>query len=201
MVSKVFIWLGKTVATVALTVVLTLWLSGLIMTSVVQSVLEEFEIPLQVEPAIYSGVLGQLWGYNNKEKEQVAIQDDQILNSDDTTEWLIDPSTVPSKVIESEPDQIEEQPAVEVLAPVEMGEKVEVSINDLDDARNSLTDEDKERLMELVVGKIPADQWQIISLYIEDGLSEKEILDTQQILAQYLTDTEYAELMSILKKS
>jgi len=197
--TKILIWLGKTLATVVLTVMLTLWLSGLIITSVVQSILEEYEIPLEVEPVIYSGVLGYLWGYNDTDLEQAKSKEQDISVSG--LDKLDNEEAKPSEAYEQLEDTEEEQDAVEVLAPVEMEEQVEISKNELGETKSGLTDTEKERLLELIVEKIPADQWQTISLYLEDGLSEKELLDTQQILAQYLTDAEYTELMAILKKS
>ena len=202
-VTRFFIWLGKTVATVAITVIVTLWLTGLMLTSVIQSVLEEYEIPLQVEPVIYSGVLGYLWGYQENEKNVASLDEqgnnnlleEQITNNENTNNYS------PAQIGENSADVDGDNAAVEVLAPIEMEEEVEISKNELGETKQALTDKEKERLLAIIVEKVPADQWQIISLYLEDGLSEKELLETQQILAQHLTDEEYRELMGILKKS
>lgn len=199
MVTQFLKWIGKTFATVAVTVIVTLWLTGLIMTSVIQSVLEEYEIPLQVEPTIYTGVLGYLWGFKEENKGSASEIAGKIDETD--SEAAVQEKDQISQQFATEQEQINDNPAVEALAPIELEEKVEISKDELGIKKQALTDQEKERLLQIVVEKIPADQWQTISLYIEDGLSEKELLNTQQILSQHLNDEEYKELMAILKKS
>lgn len=198
MYTQFFKWIGKTLATVIVTVIVTLWLTGLIMTSVIQSVLKEYEIPLQVEPAIYTGVLGYLWGFKEENKGTTSELAEKIEEEITTT---IHEETQTNETHTGETKQENNQPAVEALAPIELEGEVEISKNELGLKKQGLTEQEKERLLQILVEKIPADQWQTISLYLEDGLSEKELLDTQQILSQHLNDEEYTELMGILKKS
>ncbi|MFD0590254.1 hypothetical protein ACFQZE_19910 [Paenibacillus sp. GCM10027627] len=55
-------WVGKLVAAGLILSFLSIWTTGYIVTSYVESVLKQFELPLEVPPMAMSGVWGALWG-------------------------------------------------------------------------------------------------------------------------------------------
>jgi hypothetical protein len=79
------------------------------------------------------------------------------------------------------------------------GETV-VSTEDLLEAKSRLTDDERNRLFAILVGKVPQEEWQRISEFTEGGLTADELLQVQQIVATYLDRGEYDELMGILSK-
>lgn len=79
------------------------------------------------------------------------------------------------------------------------GEAV-VSTEDLLETKSKLTEDERNRLFAILVGKVPQEEWQTISGYVEGGLTEDELLNVQQIVAAHLDRSEYDELMEILSK-
>jgi hypothetical protein len=75
-----------------------------------------------------------------------------------------------------------------------------VSTEDLLEAKSRLTDDERNRLFAILVGKVPQEEWQRISEFTEGGLTADELLKVQQIVAAYLNREEYDELMGILDK-
>jgi len=75
-----------------------------------------------------------------------------------------------------------------------------VSAGELAEAKSRLTEDERNRLFAILVGKVPQEEWQRISEFTEGGLTEDELLQVQQIVATYLDRAEYDELMGILGK-
>lgn len=74
-----------------------------------------------------------------------------------------------------------------------------MTTDDLTEVKDQMSDEDKEKLFSLLMTKLPQESWQTISQYIENGLTEQELTEIQQIMAQHLDKTEYGQMMEILK--
>lgn len=77
---------------------------------------------------------------------------------------------------------------------------VVVTPDDLIAKKDSLDNKDKEDIFAILMSKLPQEEMQKITEYMENGLTETEVLATQQVLSKYLDKTEYAKVMEILKK-
>lgn len=80
------------------------------------------------------------------------------------------------------------------------GNETVISREELANARGQLSSQDKEQLFSLLITKIPQEDLQKISLYVEDGLTESELKEIEQMIAMHVSDDEYDKLMNILKK-
>lgn len=80
------------------------------------------------------------------------------------------------------------------------GTELAMTTEEIAEAKGQINEEDKQRLFVMLMSKIPAEEWQIISRYMENGLTEQELSSIQQIVAKYLDQGQYDELMGILKK-
>ncbi|URN95903.1 MAG: hypothetical protein NAG76_06560 [Candidatus Pristimantibacillus lignocellulolyticus] len=194
MVLKVLMWVGKAISVVLIVCMLSIWTTGYIITSYVESILKQYEIPIEIPPMAMSGVWGVLWGSEvdtlSKDKE-VVVDTPQPTEQPDTNK-----EQIPSD-LNTEPDD----EAQEVLAPIEVDDtEVAMTPEEIAAAKDTVSVEDKDRMLELLMTKLPADSWQTFSTYLEDGLTDQELIDIQQIMAQHLNDAEYEELMIILKK-
>ena len=196
-------WLGKIVGIVLISAVLSIWVAGFIVTSVVESVLKQYEIPLTIEPVAFSGVWGALWGYEQQSSSladlDLNIEKDESLdaklNIEDNTETL---NTENAAVDDN--DNYNDENAIDALAPIETGEEIAMTTEQFDEVKSNLEEEDKNRIFEILMTEVPSDSWQMFSTYLEDGLTDKELLEVQQVMAQHLSSEQYDELMSILKK-
>lgn len=222
---KIGLWIARIAATVALAALLSVWTTGYVVTSYVQALLKQYEIPLEVEPVALADVWGMLWGTQAEEVESAAIadqmlsvekqpeavgpdyndqQEEEVLDSsndieEQANEEQTDESLDPVAEQQEAEDQWQ-QDAVDVLAPVETGSEPTITPEDIDASKEQLTAEDKERMFEILMLKLPSDSWQMFSTYIEDGLTDQELIDIQQVMAQHLSKEEYEELIEILKK-
>lgn len=80
-------WLGKLVAAGLILSFLSIWTTGFIVTSYVDTLLKQFNLPLEAPPMAMTGVWGKLWGADpllktdiadkGKETEDKAAGDDQ----------------------------------------------------------------------------------------------------------------------------
>ncbi|AJY74864.1 hypothetical protein [Paenibacillus beijingensis] len=69
---KMAVWLAKTVAAALIVSFLSIWTTGYIVNSYVETVLKQFNIPLQTQPFALSGVWGKLWGADSADGGQIA---------------------------------------------------------------------------------------------------------------------------------
>ncbi|WP_166245847.1 hypothetical protein [Paenibacillus turpanensis] len=75
---------------------------------------------------------------------------------------------------------------------------VMVTTEEINQKKNSISDEDKMKIFSILVSKLPQNEWQTISSMMEDGLTGNELQEIQQIVQQYVTTEEYQELMKII---
>lgn len=59
---KWFAWIGRTVASALLLSFLCIWTTGYIVNSYMESVVKQFDLPLETKPFALSGLWGALWG-------------------------------------------------------------------------------------------------------------------------------------------
>ncbi|WP_169084081.1 hypothetical protein [Paenibacillus sp. PL91] len=222
-------WLGKLVAAGLILSFLSIWTTGYIVTSYVETLLKQFNLPLEVPPMAMTGVWGKLWGADplvttdiaGKEETPPIIEDktDPKEETPDSQAGTNEQGDPPASVDAF--GEVTEPPLTDIGigggtqagggAPVDGGEVQEgtagtddtetaMTTDDLTEVKEQMSDEDKEELFGLLMTKLPQDSWQTISQYVENGLTEQELTAIQQIMAQHLDKTEYGQMMDILKK-
>jgi hypothetical protein len=222
-------WLGKLVAAGLILSFLSIWTTGYIVTSYVETLLKQFNLPLEVPPMAMTGVWGKLWGADplvttdTAGKEETPPIHDETQGSKEET-----PDSQAGTNEQSEPPasvdafgEATDPPLTDIGigggtqagggAAVDGGEVQEgtagrddtetaMTTDDLTEVKEQMSDTDKEELFGLLMTKLPQESWQTISQYIENGLTEQELTAIQQIMAQHLDKTEYGQMMDILKK-
>lgn len=197
---KLLGWIGKVLATVLLASFLTLWTTGYIITSYVESLLKQYEIPIEVPPIAMSGLWGKLWGSDIDQLVELPQSDVEGNDANQDIEGSEQTPLTQNDNSDSQ-DENEDKEVHGVFAPVELDdEEVTMTNEEIDNKKSNMNDEDSQRLLDLLMSKLPADSWQTFSTYIEDGLTDQELLSVQQMMAQHLSGDEYEELMSILER-
>ncbi|SEU08716.1 hypothetical protein [Paenibacillus sp. NFR01] len=64
--------------------------------------------------------------------------------------------------------------------------------------KDNLGTDEKSNIFNILMTKVPAEEMQKISAAMENGLTESEVMDIQQIIAKYVSDEEYDSLMKML---
>lgn len=72
---KMTSWLAKAVAAALIVSFLSIWTTGYIVNSYVETVLKQFNIPLQTQPFALSGMWGKLWGADAPGGSETADKD------------------------------------------------------------------------------------------------------------------------------
>lgn len=80
------------------------------------------------------------------------------------------------------------------------GDRFVMSADDFLLLQDRMTDEDKMAIFTIVMGNISQEDFQSLSLWLEDGLTAQEIASIYELLQENLTEREMTELASILKK-
>lgn len=217
-------WLSKLVAAGLIMSFLSIWTTGYIVTSYVETLLKQFNLPLEVPPMAMSGVWGKLWGADPLMTTDTVVEGDKQATADETKQ----PDAAEGDDHGEAPVAVDafgeatEPPLTDIgigggtqanggAAPPEAGDVQEgtagvdgtetaVTTEDLAEVKEQMSDEDKEKLFGLLMSKLPQESWQTISQYVENGLTEQELTTIQQIMAQHLDKSEYGEMMEILKK-
>lgn len=216
---KGIIWLGRTVAAALIISFLSIWTTGYIVNSYVESLLKQYNIPIEMQPAAVSGVWGKLWGADSdktietvKENETAGKDSGQMNNSNGAGQ----------KEDTDDGSSLQEQPPLTGIgvgggtkansgsnsqnegdlegSSSEKDPEVALTTEEMTGIKGEMSSEDKDQLFAILMAKLPQQSWQEISEYVEEGLTEQELTAVQQILAQHLDKEEYEQMMLILKK-
>ncbi|RJE83278.1 hypothetical protein D3P07_25270 [Paenibacillus sp. 1011MAR3C5] len=207
MVWKSLAWIGKIVAAGLILSFLSIWTTGYIVTSYVESVLKQFELPVEVPPMAMSGVWGKLWGSDpllasdiEPEQESGSANNGQEPAAKEVFGGIEEEPGAGSGQGGDPVDGVQEGTG-QTGAEVEIdGAETAVTTDDIASAKDEMSEEDKSLLFELLMTKLPPESWLEISEYMEGGLTEQELTSVQQIMAQHLDKSEYEQMMEILKK-
>ncbi|MCF2939918.1 hypothetical protein L1N85_15990 [Paenibacillus alkaliterrae] len=208
-------WLSKLVAAGLILSFLSIWTTGYIVTSYVETLLKQFNLPLEVPPMAMSGVWGKLWGADplmttDLVDKEITPQTDA--GGDDYGEPPVavdafgQESDLPITDIgagggtQANGGAAPGAEATEEGTAGIDGTETAITTDDLTEVKDQMSDEDKEVLFGLLMSKLPQESWQTISQYVENGLTEQELTSIQQIMAQHLDKAEYEQMMDILKK-
>ncbi|MEK3884279.1 hypothetical protein [Paenibacillus sp. PL2-23] len=226
-------WISRLVAAGLIISFLSIWTTGYIVTSYVETLLKQFQLPIEVPPMAMSGVWGHLWGSDPLLVSDVdgreALTDSRIEEGADSAEQpeaeeafnsiedggapLTDigggagshatgageiggGSSVEEGTAGGSTAHGDDHGSIEGLD----GTETAVTTDEIEAAKEEMSEADKAQLFELLMAKLPQEAWQQISSYVEGGLTEQELSSVQQIMAQHLDDTEYQQMMEILKK-
>ncbi|REE78612.1 hypothetical protein A8990_1259 [Paenibacillus taihuensis] len=233
--SKIGGWLAKTIAVALLVSFLSIWTTGYIVNSYVETLLKQFNIPLDEKPFALSGVWGELWGADPAVKSKGGTSADSGSGSstNSSTSSGSDKTQTNSSDGKDEPDSVDafnQQPSGE-LSDIGGGtgpkgnssaagsdtntdhsqtqsqesadasqDEVAMTTDQLNEAKSQISDADKEKLFSVMMQKLPQETWQTISKLMEGGLTDSEMTQVQQLMAQHLDRNEYDEMLSILSK-
>lgn len=193
---KIGIWITRIVATIIIASLLSIWTTSYIITSYVKQLLAQYELPVEVEHVALTDVIQSLWTTKHVEQptDRITDEQDNVNNIEDIEDnmVIIDPD-------EPTDDALWNQPSEEVIAPIEQDEAPVIAIEDVDQIKETMTAEDKEQMFQLLMSKLPTDAWQMISTYMEDGLTESELLEVQQVMALHMSKEEYKQLLTIMQ--
>ncbi|KQO10646.1 hypothetical protein [Paenibacillus sp. Leaf72] len=268
-------WLAKTVAAGIIISFLSIWTTGYIVSSYLDTILKQYNLPLEVKPMALTGLWGKMWGADplmadtggskgqsgasqtgkdssgassgsSAEQGETGAQkpDGSISSGEDAAAGEDSPLAIDAFGQQAEPPLTDigigggtkadsgaasgigagstesgtegsttngdaeavdgEQPLAESESGTGSssidGTETAVTTDQLNQVKSQMSDTDKTELFGLLMTKLPQEAWQTISGYMENGLTDEELTQLQQVIAQHLSKEEYEQIMSILKK-
>lgn len=220
-------WAARLVAAALLVSFLSIWTTGYIVTSYVQSALKEYGITLDEQPFAMSGVWGKMWGADGAKtaaKTEVktgTAADDEDNGRDQAAAAPESEAATASgmggeEAASPEPDEAAGAPTpAPGPAPSDAGQGEQAgaspeatpgdgavpvwSEEDVASAAAGLTDEEKQQIYSVVVSKLSSAQLGELTELIKGGLTQEELPKLESLLKPVLSDEEYATMMEALQ--
>lgn len=197
-------WIGRLTITIIVVCLLTIVTTGYVVNYYIEHMLSRYHISMSDGAPSFTDIMSGLVGI-------------QGANSDSTKKDKLDmkqnsQSSTPPPTNEVPSNGGNDQDSMN-LPPATGGanssrgndklnqkENVVVTPDDLITKKDGIEAKDKEAVFKILMSKLPQNEMQKLSEYMEDGLTESEVLAIEQMLSKYLDKTEYAKVMEILKK-
>lgn len=199
--------IAKNLLGVCLIVVLASGLSMLttayVVNTYIHSVLASFDIKLDTPGPGIGGFLKSLTGMGTKEKTDSAdLAEDQKAVPSSVPETDEESSTDDSPVEEKVPEDalavMGQAADAEEPSSGALDQQLVMTPGDMSELKNSLPTDEKANIFNILMTKLPPEEMQKISTAMEDGLTESEVLELQQVIAKYVSPEEYDMLMEML---
>lgn len=207
-------WLGRLSVTIVMVCLLTIVTTGYVVNYYVENILSRFHISMTDGGPSVTDIMKGLVGFQNSSQGTTPkVEADSDLSAQ------LPPQNNETQNTDSQNNNSQnndsphkETDNSEVVPPATGGSSagtnqssgqkgaVVVTPDDLIAKKDSLDNKDKEDVFAILMSKLPQEEMQKITEYMENGLTETEVLATQQVLSKYLDKTEYAKVMEILKK-
>lgn len=189
---------------------LSILTTAYVVNTYIHSVLASFDIKLDTPGPGIGGFLKSLAGTGTKEEADSAD-----LAEDRKADPVSAPTSAPEKEEESSTGDspVEEKVPEDALAVMGQAndagdvegksgdspdQQLVMTPGDMSELKNSLPDEEKANIFNILMTKLPQEEMQKISAAMEDGLTENEVLELQQVIAKYVSPQEYEMLMKML---
>ena len=207
-------WVLRMAATVLLVSFLSIWTTGYIVTSYVDSMIKELNLPIKTPPFAMSGLWGTLWGADTPSSEQIAQEDEP--GADDWPPPAPEPTPEasadvgnPEPTDEAGPSESPPETAPESSPPADPGDasaSPDPEAGGEDGSEpvfgngmgSGLTEQERNDLYASVVSKLNAEQLSRMSAYLNDGLTEQELVEIEDMLRPVLDEEELTQLMLLL---
>lgn len=202
---KMVNWLTRTIITAAIMTSVSVATTWVMVNAYVQQLMEPFGETAIIEPIAFTDVLtaltsgteqGDAQGADPEREEPATALEQEQGEGDDG-----------APAVGGEPEG-KEYPVPEHALPVMgelgqqqgAGEEFYISMDDLNEKKDSISQEDRMEIFTLLVTKLPPEQVQSISTLLEDGFTADEMNEASGILQQHLSEDEYQRLLAILMK-
>ncbi|UQZ34166.1 hypothetical protein C2I18_11880 [Paenibacillus sp. PK3_47] len=182
---------------------LSILTTAYVVNTYIHSVLASFDIKLDTPGPGIGGFMKSLTGTATKVKEDTAASgEDQKAAPTAVTDTEEEDENTGAPVEEKVPEDalavMGQADAAEEQSSGGQEQQLVMTPGDMSDLKNSLPTDEKANIFNILMTKLPQEEMQKISTAMEDGLTENEVLELQQVIAKYVSDEEYNTLMKML---
>jgi len=208
---KFTMWLAKTILTAAIAVTVSLAVSWAVVNAYVRQLLTAYGAGAAVETVGFADTLAAFMpGKGGSSGQEKALGS----GGDGATGQTEPGADDNSGQADPQPAGNEAPPphnALPVMGGVSQSEnqaggfggsqeQFYVSMEELNEKKNSMSDEERMEIFAMLITKLPPAEVQSISALLEDGLDAEELESAAAILQQYLSEEEFARLVDMLQQ-
>ncbi|MBG9794401.1 spore coat protein [Paenibacillus dendritiformis] len=173
---------------------ITIATTAVVVDRYIQSALNTFQIPIERPSLTLTTMWGELFGSGGK-----AAQPDSSKQTPQSPQ-----APAAGKKAADPPKEDPGDGALPVMGGISSAEAAErervvISPDALSRNKEEIPASDKEQLFATLMKKLPQEEMQRLSTLMEDGLTAAELTEAEQILAKYLNDEEYGQMLEWLK--
>ncbi|BFH71661.1 hypothetical protein J27TS7_56550 [Paenibacillus dendritiformis] len=173
---------------------ITIATTAVVVDRYIQSALNTFQIPIERPALTLTSMWGELFGSGGK-----AAQPDKSKLTPQSPQ-----APAAGKKASDPPKEEPGDGALPVMGGISSGdaaerERVVISPDALSRNKEEIPASNKEQLFATLMKKLPQEEMQRLSTLMEDGLTAAELTEAEQILAKYLNDEEYGQMLEWLK--
>jgi hypothetical protein len=191
-------WAARILVTAVLLSFLSIWTTGYIVNSYMETLLKQMDLPLQTQPFALSGIWGKMWGASPAPKPKSDTQAKTNEASNATTsgskETTVQPSPS-SSVASPDPGMAGEQASPGSPTP---SEDKAVPVFGTGAGTSQMTEQQRTAL-DAVMSKLNADQLAQLSALLKNGLTKEELTQLGVLIKPSLSETEYNQMMDLLQ--
>lgn len=165
--------------------------------------LQQFDLGFQDANVSLNELMSEITGQPSTESQPKITITDTDDNKETVEEAETESVEVWSQQIETgaaEAVEVWNQQAESQLEQEQQMEQLLISMEDFNRLKDQLSDEDKMKVFSLAISNIPPQQIHAFSHILENGITEQELQDLDEMLRQYLDTDDYLMLMSIISK-
>ncbi|MDQ0193675.1 hypothetical protein J2T20_002025 [Paenibacillus wynnii] len=183
--------------------------TGIVVNAYIQSVLRSFDIKLDNPVSGISEMVKSLAGMNNNSNETENTEGNQAGSGSTPTDTSDPKDGSVSKTAEDDIPTPED--ALPVMGQVQQDSETSGSESEdaldqqlvmtpeaMNDLKNNLPSGEKVNIFNILMTKVPQEEMQKISTAMENGLTEDEVTEIQEVISKYVDKEEYEDLMKML---
>ncbi len=193
------------------------YLSKLMITAILLSTLSVMTTIYIVDQ--YVGVVLDRFHLSDIERPTLSVSD--VLSSAqqappmimEPKETTIEPQSQPQSESQSDPltqmpsnrDDAADDPIHDVEAAPVFGHAIQsgsivITADEFNEKRKNLSDEDKMAIFAIMMNKLPQAELQRLSEWLEDGITDEELTQVEEVINAYLEEDDIDRLLSILNR-
>lgn len=186
---------------VVLASALSVLTTAYVVNTYIQSVLASFDIKLDSPAPGLGGFVKSLTGMGSKTESDGITGQKEKENTGDNPAKDAGDKAVEEKVPEDAVavmGQPADEDAAEAPDTESQDQQLVMTPDAMSEMKDNIPEEDKVGIFNILMTKLPQEEMQAISTAMEDGLTEAEVKEIQEVIAKYVNQDEYELLMKML---
>jgi hypothetical protein len=202
---KMIGWLSKLIITAILLSTMSVMTTIYIVDQYVQTVLERFQLTdVERPPLRIGGLLQQtspsLGDESKNEADAVEVTEKDTAAAEQQSQDRLEQQRQQDPQVELPSEGQNMTEATPVFGGSIQSNSLVMTPDEFNEKRKNLSDEDKMMIFSIMMNKLPQAELQKLSEWLEDGITEEELTQVEEVINAYLEQADIDKLLSILNR-